>query len=68
MMVMVLYYVFSLKDTVEIVRYQSMSLFQMKKDKSNLISFSEVSYFQSFVHFFYLKFSMQNRLTKFHAV
>lgn len=52
MMVMVLYYVFSLKDTVEIVRYQSMSLFQMKKDKSNLISFSEVSYFQSSKHFF----------------
>ena len=42
---------FSLKDTVEIVRYQSMSLFQMKRDKSNLTSFSEVSLFEIFVHF-----------------
>ena len=44
---------FSLKDTVEIVRYQSMSLFQMKRDKSNLTSFSEVSLFEFFVHFLF---------------
>ena len=42
---------FSSKDTVEIVRYQSMSLFQMKKDKSNLTSFFEVSHCQFSVQF-----------------
>ena len=38
---------------MEIVRYQSMSLFQTKKGKSNLISFSEVSYFLVFVQKIY---------------